>query len=293
MNRRTLILAAMALAVPSAPAGAQRFEPTRFSVETVGRGPDVILIPGLTSGREVWRATAAALPGYRYHLIQVAGFAGEPARGNRAGPIVSPLADELARYIADRHLVRPAIVGHSMGGSWAMMVAGRHPELAGRVMVVDMLPFLGAMFGGPGATPDSIRPIAEQIRQGIAASTGEARQRQIEQTIAGMVKTESLRPAAVAQSLASDPGVSAQGFYDVIVSDLRPELANIHVPLTVLYVLPAGAPLTPEQIDQFYRLSYAGAPQAVLKRIPDSYHFIMFDQPEAFQRELRAFLSSR
>jgi pimeloyl-ACP methyl ester carboxylesterase len=205
--------------------------------------------------------------------------------------VLIPVAEEIARYIRAAHLARPAIVGHSMGGSWAMIVAGRHPQLAGRVMVVDMLPFLGAMFGGPGATPDSIRPIAEQIRQGIASSSGDARRRQIEQTIAGMVRTEAARPVVVAQSLASDPAVSGQGMYDIIVSDLRPDLANIHVPLTVLYVLPAGAPLTPEQIDQFYRLSYAGAPQAVLKRIPDSYHFIMFDQPDAFRRELRAFLS--
>jgi pimeloyl-ACP methyl ester carboxylesterase len=29
----------------------------------------------------------------------------------------------------------------------------------------------------------------------------------------------------------------------------------------------------------------------VLKRIPDSYHFIMLDQPEAFQSELRTFLA--
>jgi len=147
------------------------------------------------------------------------------------------------------------------------------------------------MFGGPGATPDTIRPMAERIRQGIATSGGDARRRQVEQTIASMVRTEGLRPVAVAQSLASDPVVSGQGMYDVIVSDLRPELANIHVPLTVLYVVPAGAPVTPEQMDQFYRLSFAGAPQAVLRRIPDSYHFIMFDQPEVFRRELRAFLA--
>ena len=56
-----------------------------------------------------------------------------------------------------------------MGGSWAMMVAGRHPGLAGKVMVVDMMPFLGAMFGGPGATPESLRPVAEQIRRGDGA----------------------------------------------------------------------------------------------------------------------------
>src|SRR6185436_7962583 len=113
----------------------------------------------------------------------------------------------------------------------------------------------------------------------------------ITQTIAGMVRTESLRGPIVEHSLTSDPAVSGQGFYDLVTTDLRHDLANIHVPLTVLYVLPAGAPLTPEQIDGFYRLSYAGAPQAVLKRIPDSYHFIMYDQPEVFRRELREFLA--
>ena len=55
-----------------------------------------------------------------------------------------------------------------------------------------------------------------------------------------MVRTESLRAGVIAQSLASDPAVSAQGFYDLIVTDLRPDLANIRVPLTVLYVHPGG-----------------------------------------------------
>ncbi len=282
-----LAAACATAAAPPPPA----YTSDRIGVEVHGTGPDVVLIPGLSSSPRVWDATTAAVPGYRYHIVHVAGFDGRPAGANASGPVLVPVAEEIARYIREAHLDRPAIVGHSMGGSWAMLVAGRHPELAGKVMVVDMMPFLGAMFGGPGATPETVRPVAEQIRQGIASSAGAARQRQIEQTIASMVKTESMRPPTVAQSLASDPGVSAQGFYDVITSDLRPELANIHVPLTVLYVLPAGAPLTPAQIDGFYRLSYAGAPQAVLKRIPDSYHFIMFDQPEVFRRELREFLA--
>lgn len=286
-----LLLLPLAAACATTAAPPPAFTSDRIGVEVHGSGPDVVLIPGLSSSPRVWDSTIAALPGYRYHIVHVAGFDGRPAGANASGPVLAPVAEEIARYIREARLTRPALVGHSMGGSWAMLVAGRHPELAGKVMVVDMMPFLGAMFGGPGATSDSVRPMAEQIRQGIAAGTGEARRRQIEQTIASMVKTESMRPVTAAQSLASDPGVSAQGFYDVVVSDLRPDLANIHVPLTVLYVLPAGAPLTPEQIDGFYRLSYAGAPQAVLKRIPDSYHFIMYDQPEVFQRELREFLA--
>lgn len=289
-----LRLLALLLLPLAASAAAARMTPPfasdRIAVEVHGRGPDVVLIPGLSSSPRVWDATIAAVPGYRYHVVHVSGFAGRPAGANASGPVLAPVAEEIARYIREARLRRPAIVGHSMGGSWAMMIAARHPELAGRVMVIDMMPFLGAMFGQPGATPDSVRPIAEQIRAGIAGGTGPARRQRTEQMIATMVRTEAARPTIVDQSLASDAGVSGQGMYDVITTDLRPDLPNIHVPLTVLYVLPSGAPLTPAQIDGYYRLAYAATPQAVLRRIPDSYHFIMIDQPALFQAALRTFL---
>jgi pimeloyl-ACP methyl ester carboxylesterase len=280
-----LPLAATAAAKPKA------FASERLSVEVVGKGPDVVLIPGLASSPQVWQSAVAAVPGYRYHLVHVAGFASKAAGANASGPVVEPVAEEIARYIAEARLKRPAVVGHSLGGAWAIMVAARHPERVSKVMVVDMLPFMGAMFGGPTATPESVKPIADQMRTAIATSAGEARRKQIEQTIAGMVRTEALRPPLVEHSLASDPAASGQAMYDLITSDLRPDVARIKVPLTVLYVTPHGAPVTDAQMEQFYAMSYAGAPQAALKRIPDSYHFIMLDQPDVFQRELKAFLA--
>ena len=288
-----LLLPAAAIAAPAPDKAAQRpaFASERLSVKVVGSGPDVLLIPGLSSSPDVWRSTVEAVPGYRYHIVHVAGFAGRPAGANGSGQVVEPVAEEIARYISESGLKKPAIVGHSLGGAWAMMVAARHPGLVSKAMVVDMMPFLGAMFGGPTATPESVRPIAEQMRTGIATSTGEARRKSVEQAIAGMVRTEAMRPRIVEHSLASDPAASGQAMYDLITSDLRPDVAKVKVPFTVLYVLPAGAPLTEAQIDQYYAMSYAGAPQAVLKRIPDSYHFIMLDAPEAFQRELKAFLA--
>ena len=288
MLRYLAFLFLVFLAMPAA-AQAPAFASDRIGVTVTGSGPDVVLIPGLSSHPDVWAPTVAAVPGYRYHLVHVSGFAGRPAGANATGPVLEPVAGELARYIREAGLERPALVGHSMGGSWAMMVAGRNPGLVGKVMVVDMMPFLGAMFGAPNS--DAVRPIATQIRAGMAAAPAEARRTQVEQTIAGMVRTESLRPGVVAQSLASDPAASGQGFFDVLVTDLRPELANLRVPLTVLYVLPAGAPLTAEQIDQYYQASYAAVPGAVLRRIPDSYHFIMYDQPQVFQAALREFLA--
>jgi pimeloyl-ACP methyl ester carboxylesterase len=174
-----------------------------------------------------------------------------------------------------------------------MMIAARHPELASRVMVVDMMPFMGAMFGGPNATAESVRPMAEQFRQGIASSTGPQRDAILKATIDSMVRTEALRPQALRHSLDSDPAVSGQAMYDLITTNLTPELKNIRVPMAVLWVRAPGAPVTEEQMAGFYRAAYAGVPQAKLVRVPDAYHFIMWDEPAAFERELRSFLGGR
>ncbi|HZF94975.1 MAG TPA: alpha/beta hydrolase [Allosphingosinicella sp.] len=293
-----LPLAACATAAPTgqtAPVEAPRapFASERIGVTVRGSGPDVVLVPGLTSSPEVWESTIAAVPGYRYHLVHVSGFAGRPAGANASGPVVEPVAEEIARYIREAGLSRPAIVGHSLGGTWAMLVAGRNPGLVSRAMVVDMMPAMGAMFGGPNATAETLRPAAEQMRTGIAAGGGPARRPMAEQTIASMVRTEPMRAAAVEHSMTSEPTVVAQAMYDLILADLRPEVSRIRVPLTVLYVRPPNAPVTDEQMAGYYTASYAGAPHARVVRIPDSYHFIMWDAPEAFQRELSALLAAR
>jgi pimeloyl-ACP methyl ester carboxylesterase len=277
---------------PPAAAVAPAFVSERIGVSVRGTGPDVVLIPGLSSSPEVWDSTVAALPGYRYHIVHVAGFAGKAPGANASGEVVAPVAEEIARYITDAKLDRPAVIGHSLGGAWAMMVASKHPQAVSKVMVVDMLPFMGAMFGGPTATAETIRPIAEQIRAGIASSNGDARKAATEQTIATMVKTESLRAAAVNHSLASDAAVSGQAMYELILQDLRPALKEIKVPMSVLWVRPPNAPVTEEQMGQFYKMSYANAPQAKVINVPGAYHFIMWDAPDAFQREVKAFLAA-
>jgi len=287
------IPAAAAPAAAKPHAAAPAFASQRISVEVKGSGPDVILIPGLSSSPRVWDSTVAALPGYRYHLVHVGGFAGKAPGANATGEVVAPVAEEIARYIRETKLKRPAIIGHSLGGAWAMMIASKHPELASKIMVVDMMPFMAALFGGPTATPETVRPFAEQMRTAIAASTGEARNATTKQTIASMVRTEALRPAAVAHSLGSDSKVSAEAMYELMLLDQRPALKSIKVPMQVLWVRAPGTPVTDEQMAQFYKLSYANVPQAKLTQVPNSYHFIMWDAPEAFQREVKAFLSAK
>lgn len=308
----TALFGAAALLLAAAPAQAQdghvnhaahgaqhaAFTSDRLSVVVDGPegAPDLVLIPGLSSSPAVWQGTVDHLNGrYRVHRIHVAGFAGAAAQANAQGdtpqPVGAPVAEEIARYIREQHLNRPAVVGHSMGGTMGMMLAARHPDLVGRLMVVDMIPFMGAMFGAPGATAESVTPVADQIWTAQSTSPREAYIAQATPAINGMINTESRREEALQDMRGSDQKVSAAAFRELVTTDLRPELGRITAPTEVLYVKFNDARMTDAITDAIYQTSFATLPGARLKRIDDSAHFIMFDQPEAFYGELNAFLA--
>ena len=293
MKRREFLAAAALLAAGCAAPGAmggEAFRSDRISVVTQGSGPDVVLVHGLRSSRDVWRELVAAVPGYRYHLIQMNGFAGTSVPVAASGGFLDATAAEIARYISETGLVRPALIGHSMGGTLGMMIAARHPSLVSRLMVVDMIPFMGGLFGPPGTTAETVKPTADALRARMLGSDAPTLRKTIEDTIATMVKRDDRRAEAVHHGLTSDNAQSAQAFHELIVTDLRPELVNIKVPVTVLYVRSPAVPITDAQMDAYYKASYANVPQAKLVRIPDAYHFIMWDAPQRFAEEVRTFL---
>ncbi len=277
MDRRSFLFASGALALLAAaplPALAQprRFAPTRFSVEVRGRGRDVLMIPGLMSGRHIWDAAVRATPGYRYHLLQVSGFAGEPVRGNESGRILAPLAEEISRYIEAEGLERPAIVGHSMGGTLGMMLAARYPARVGRLMVVDMLPRPTALYGGTAGSN-----LAGML-DGLIDNNHARR------AISGLIAAFS----PPEDTGGSNADVVARAMYDLGRIDLTNELGNIRAPLTVLYAAPDAR--TGATTDTAFRNAYRGARGAHLLRVDNAGHLIMADQPQRFARLLREFL---
>lgn len=276
------------------------FESGRLHVRVDGEQglPDLVLIPGLSSSPEIWQQTVDALKGqYRIHRIHVSGFAGSPAGDNAQNgqtpmPVAAPVAEEIARYIREQNLNKPAVIGHSMGGTIAIMLSARHPDLVGKLMVVDMVPFVGAMFGTPGATAADVTPVADQVWSAQAKIPHAAYVMAATQTINGMINTQSRREEALQHMRDSDQGVSAAAFRELIVTDLRPELGQITAPTTVLYVKFNDARMTDEVTDAIYSASFANTPNVTLKRIDDSAHFIMFDQPQRFATEIDTFLKS-
>jgi pimeloyl-ACP methyl ester carboxylesterase len=265
----------------------------RFSDEIVGKGPDIVLIPGLASSRATWKATAERLRGhYRLHLIQLAGFAGEPARGNAGGEVLIPTAEAIDAYLVEQKLTPATLVGHSMGGTTILYLAEKHGDHLKKALVVDALPFFGGM-QDPKATADSVRPQAQKIIDGTAAAKAPATKAMLAPQMRAMSKDEATRDLVTGWGVASDRMVVAHAMYDDLTLDLRGGLSSIKTPIVLVY--PDNAPLgTPAgMMEKIYPPLYAAAPSVKPVLVKDSLHFVMLDQPAAFYENLDAFLAQK
>jgi pimeloyl-ACP methyl ester carboxylesterase len=103
---------------------------------TGGTKPPVVLAHGFSDSGLCWTPVAQALAA-DYDLVMVDarghGFSDAP----EAGYTLPEMASDLQRVIASLGLVRPAILGHSMGGGTTLALAGLYPDVPGAIILED------------------------------------------------------------------------------------------------------------------------------------------------------------
>jgi pimeloyl-ACP methyl ester carboxylesterase len=219
---------------------------------------------------------------------------------NASGPMLDPFVRELADYIDDeilnKDLPAPAIIGHSLGGLSALMIGARYPKAAGKIMVVDALPFIGTLFN-PAATVESERPRAEAMASATRADYSGVPKPEVNadpgaNSQAGFwSNSEKGRILVANMSAASDQRVVAQALYDDMQTDMRPQLPKISAPVTLLYAQDDSV-MPPAMAKAVFEGQYAGTANFTPVMISGSRHFIMLDQPEKFHLALRGFLAN-
>jgi pimeloyl-ACP methyl ester carboxylesterase len=288
-----LLLAGVALLWAPAHAQKDAFTPTRFTVVDEGTAgkPDVVLIPGLSSSREVWAGEAAKLaPNYGLHLVQINGFAGQPAGPNATGEILPAVVEELHEYISSRGM-QPVVIGHSLGGLLTLMLADKYPQDVKKMVIVDSMPFFGMLFG-PTATVGAVQPAAAKLRDGLMAQTPEQRKAGAEKTAETLAIDPAGRKLVEKNSEDSDVSVFARAMYEDMQTDPRQDLAKIKTPTLMLYPYDPAFGQDTSRLDALYQGAYKPMPNAKVERIDGSRHFIMLDQPEKFDELLEAFLKA-
>jgi pimeloyl-ACP methyl ester carboxylesterase len=288
MRTIALILAACAASTLSwsapAPCAPQAAEQRlgHITVRAIGQGSPVVFIPGLASSSAVFDDVAARIgKDHRLIFVQVNGFAGSQPPAS-VDSLLPSAVDELAGWLAANHVERPAVIGHSMGGLMAMMLAKAHPAAAGKLLIVDSLPFYGMLFG-PGATPDAVRPIVEQMRAGLVNGTNPP------EVPPHMSNTDAGKAKILAWLKTSNRKTVGEALVEDATTDIRPDLAELSdLPVTVLYAAPNAA--TKTMAGTIYREAYKALPNAKIVPIDGSEHFIMLDQPQQFEQQVDAFL---
>jgi pimeloyl-ACP methyl ester carboxylesterase len=283
----TLNWSAPARAEPASVATSAEQRLSHISIVAMGSGSPVVLIPGLSSPRAVWDGIAPRLAAeHTVYLVQVNGFGGDDPGANLQPGVLDGIVADLHDYLA-AHKAEPArVIGHSMGGLVALMLAKAHPGDASAVMAVDALPYVGEIFV-PGATVAQLEPQAKAMRDQMVAGFGKPNPAN-----AATAKSMALTPAAQAKVAAwmakADSRVSGQAMYDDLTTDLRPDMASIATPITLVF--PYSDAMPKERAQPFYRAQYAKAPHVTLVPVADSGHFVMLDQPQAFAAAVDAFV---
>lgn len=263
-----------------------------LSVRTVGTGPDVILLPGLASAGQVWDGTVAALKDqYRFHVADVAGFAGQTLASPRPA-IVEGLSDDVGDYIRAQNLDQPIIVGHSLGGFTALHVGRDHSEQVGGVISVDSLPFYPLIFNA-NATVETTRPMADQMVAQMKAMPKAAYDAAQARSAARLAKDADAQSRIATWGAASDRDSVLAAMSEIMTTDFRPNLSDIDVPVTVIYAHDPQMGVPSDAVDGLYATAYSGTSDLTLERVDGSFHFIMDDQPDAFVASLSAALAQQ
>ncbi len=269
------------------------FDVGSLHVQQWGSGPkSLVFIPGLTCGPWEWSGQIALFShDYTVYALTLPGFDGRPAI---SGPLFSTTTSDFWKFLADRHIVKPVVIGHSLGGTMGFMLATQHPELLGGVVSLDGLPiFPSSLF----MTPEQIKAQAAQLLAQIGSSTPQQFQSVERQQLSYMLTAPSDVDAVLPLVARSDPGATLRWLAEDLELDLRPHLSKATVPILLL------APFD-ESVDSHVhiptidakRTFYAGivknAPNVHVLMIDRSRHFAMYDEPQAVDDDISQFLAT-
>ncbi|MFE2727676.1 alpha/beta fold hydrolase [Kitasatospora sp. NPDC059327] len=240
-------------------------------VEVSGAEPARVYLHGLGASSPVYFAAAAAHPllaGRRSLLLDLLGF------GISDRPVDFPYtleahADAVAAALREAGVAGVELVGHSMGGAVATVLAHRHPRLVANLLLVD-------------SNLDPSVPVRRPGSSGIATFSEEeflAGGREEVGRWVGPLWWSTMR-------LAGPEALHRSAVHSVrnTVPTVRELLLGMDLPRTFLY------PRSDGELPGAERLREAGVEVVA---IPDCGHNIMFDNPEGFAVAASAALARR
>lgn len=253
---------------------------TAFQVKVIGKGNPVLLFPGFSCTSDVWNETVKELSKTNEcHVFTFAGFGNVPAIKS---PWLETIKKDVSTYVARKKLQKPSIIGHSMGGSLALWLAAENPNTYKELIIVDGLASIGALMI-PDFSSDKVSYDNPYTKQQLEMNK-EAFKKMATQMASGMTLTKEKQPQIVSWMQQADRKTYVYGYVDLLKLDLRESIKNIKIPVTIM----AAISFYPKpQVEKLYTEQYQKLKNKNILYVENSAHFIMFDQPNWFLKEVK------
>jgi N-formylmaleamate deformylase len=288
---RLILAALLSLSCATASSTTQPSAPRApFQVTVVGHGPPMLLIPGLSSPGEVWNEVVAHYQDrFECHVLTLAGFAGTKPID---GALMPQVHDGLVRYLREHQLSAPVVVGHSLGGFQALWLASSNPELVGRVVIVDAVPWLAAL-QAPSITPVEAAQQADAMRSQLRMSTPDQRAQYARGVAKALVTGDEQAQRVAKWSMTSDSDTVGDAAYYVLTHDLRDEVAKVRAPTLVIGTWVSYRPYATRQdvLDRFTQ-QYAKCTTCTVTLNDRARHFVMLDDRAGLLAQVDGFLQA-
>ena len=197
----------------------------RIAYQVTGEGPDLVMVPGLTSHLEIqWRD-----PGYRRFVRSFSSFCRLVRFDKRGTGLSDPVAEPpaLDQRVADLKAVisaarcrRPIVLGYSDGGPMAVALAAAHQRSVRALILYGTSPRRP-----PGWAMRQLRAMARQWGQGDSLEL-------FAPTLAGELARQD---RAVFERASASPGMIKALVESLTITDVRSRLAEVAVPALVLH----------------------------------------------------------
>lgn len=243
---------------------------------TDGDKPPVVLLHGLTDNGACWTQFARTLEAEYDFIMPDArghGRSSVPDRGYR----FDDHADDVVGLIAVLELDRPVLIGHSMGGTAAALVAGRNPPLIRGAILEDPV-FLSI---------DMHRKFAEGA---WAKQHSQVLETPLNDVVAGGHARNPQWTLETLELWARAKHETKMRVFEILTAscpDFRRVVKAIHVPTLLVTGEPErGVLVSSETATELQALN----PNLRVEHIPGAGHCIRYDQPERFAGVVHAFL---
>ena len=252
-----------------------------FNVGKSGHGKQsVILIPGFTCSGRVWNETVKNIGNkYTCYTITFAGFAGQAPQSN---PEFQQWEKDLAAYIQKNKIDKPVIIGHSIGGVMAYLLAADYPDMISKIIIVDALPCLSAMFN-PAFVANE-QPDCSMFVDKFKNLNDKDFAAMQKKSIPSLVADSTMQDTVVNWSVVSDRTTMGLIYCQFINTDVRAKLANIKCPSLVM-LEPSFKGYEAVQ-KQFELLKNAN-----IRYANKGLHFIMYDDKDWYLAQVNEFLN--